>query len=299
MRHANHPAIFIVFWVLTLCMVDVWWSGGLTEVQTPRPRPAAKALVAQRSKYGIPTSKGYHSESATNATLVKQSVCWSIPRFVSFEPTPMRSPLLIADALLPYIKGTRYCQIGTRTGDGLVCLKHHPEGPKSILAVEMVTSYCETLRQRQIDVICDNFLRLSPNKLFSCDVIFWWIGAGINDCLLKLLNTQLPPKRRPHVTVLVAFDLQYREDRDGLYSSVHKFGGQVLTTVNFIEGSDKRQRGNFSLVKYKLGFKDPNPRRRSCEAFKNGPTTVQEDLAYVRRLVDSSFFNHSLPQYYM
>ena len=102
-----------------------------------------------------------------------QSVCWSQPGFKSADEYPIRSPMTMADALLPEIRGKTFVEIGTRNGDLFSCLARFA---KRSWAVEMVPEYCASLRAKGFEVACEKLTDESVVRaLPEADVYFMWM----------------------------------------------------------------------------------------------------------------------------
>jgi hypothetical protein len=101
------------------------------------------------------------------------SVCWSLPNIQYQDEYPVRSPLSMADAILPEIRGKTFAEIGTRDGDLFSCLARFA---KRSWAVEMDPKYCAALRAKGFEVACEklteeNAVRVLPDA----DVYFMWM----------------------------------------------------------------------------------------------------------------------------
>ena len=68
-----------------------------------------------------------------------ESVCPSLPGFVTADLFPIRSPLIVADYLSNLVKGRSYAEIGTRNGDVMGCVSRYAA---SVTAIEMEEAYC-------------------------------------------------------------------------------------------------------------------------------------------------------------
>ena len=103
-------------------------------------------------------------------------VCASlVPRPV--DPSPIRSPQAVHSAMLPHIAGKELLEIGTRSGDGMLCFARVA---KTAVAVEMEPPYCAKLRRRSLalarmsgrnfSVRCERYQESTPDA----DVYTWW-----------------------------------------------------------------------------------------------------------------------------
>ena len=118
----------------------------------------------------------------------------STPGFQSIDPYPIRSPLIVADYLLPLVRGRRYAEIGAQAGDLLKCLSFYAE---KVTAVERMKPMCRKLRSRGIEVVCEDLkaetlaaaAARNETLLPVADVYYWWMNPGQNKVLLNLLAT--------------------------------------------------------------------------------------------------------------
>ena len=129
---------------------------------------------------------------------VAQSMCRTTPNFTSLDIYPIRSPLVVADFLLPHVRNKIYVEIGTQQGDLLKCLSHYAT---RVMAVERDPATCRRLRRRGIEVaLCDDLrletidkARLESNRSIVpiADVYYWWLHPGDNKNMLSPLSHAL------------------------------------------------------------------------------------------------------------
>ena len=145
-------------------------------------------------------------ETLRPAYAVGQSVCTSFGPPVDLYP--IRSPLVVADFLLPHVRGKTFCEIGTRNGDVLGCLAHYAS---SVTAVEMAEHYCEKLRDRGLGVACQNFESFTAKSMPAADVYYWWPAdaGGQNELWLQMLARAMRVQRR-HAKVFIGFDAAWQ-----------------------------------------------------------------------------------------
>ena len=127
---------------------------------------------------------------------VAQSMCRAA-NFTPLDIYPIRSPLVVADLLLPHVRNKVYVEIGTQQGDLLKCLSYYAA---RVMAVERDPATCRRLRRRGIEVaLCDD-LRLetierarAENRSIVpiADVYYWWLHPGDNKNMLSHLSHAL------------------------------------------------------------------------------------------------------------
>ena len=88
---------------------------------------------------------------------VGPSACLTLPGYSAIDTFPIRSPLVVADWLMPRVAGKQLCEIGTRNGDLTACLAHFAA---NVTAFEMDESYCARLRRRGIRSVCKRVERV-------------------------------------------------------------------------------------------------------------------------------------------
>ena len=109
---------------------------------------------------------------STSMLTPKQSLCTSLPDFHVVDSCPVRSPLLVADHLVEFVRDKTFFEVGTRNGDILSCLSRFA---KVAYSAEIQPEYCEKLRQRNLTVLCSDFTKLDFSSLSNIpDVFFWW-----------------------------------------------------------------------------------------------------------------------------
>lgn len=163
------------------------------------------------------------------------SVCLNLPGFKAIDEYPIRSPLSVADFLVPAVKNHSFCEIGTRNGDIISCLRHFS---RTATAVEMDKDYCKKLRGRGISVICKPIEEVTESELGGCEVYFWWpmFANTQNEAWLSQLINMHKRLKSP-ATVYIAHDTHWDNDMATLPTLVNSHGGSV-SRVFFDEGGD-------------------------------------------------------------
>ena len=131
---------------------------------------------------------------------VGRSMCQRTVDFQPYDTYPIRSPLVVADFLLPHVRGRTYAEIGTQSGDLLACLQHYA---KSVTAVERMYTQCRKLRERGIHVVCkdlkmDTILAAEARNqsiVPIADVYYWWLHPGDNKPILGFVTRELERRR--------------------------------------------------------------------------------------------------------
>eukprot|EP01065_Artemidia_motanka_P040854 TRINITY_DN5204_c0_g1_i1.p1 TRINITY_DN5204_c0_g1~~TRINITY_DN5204_c0_g1_i1.p1 ORF type:complete len:349 (+),score=115.71 TRINITY_DN5204_c0_g1_i1:58-1047(+) len=171
------------------------------------------------------------------AKLPNRSVCYSVPDFKAWQPTPLRSPMLLVDALLPLVKGRHYCEVGTRDGDHIWCLARL--GTTGVTGFEFVKSHCNALEKRGVPSSCGNFLNTTREEVQQCDDFFWWPNTPeATQCFLSHLHLVLTDAEMAGKKVYVATDQQYKLDVRVSSRDQDFWGGRHLREIHFDERSD-------------------------------------------------------------
>lgn len=100
---------------------------------------------------------------------VGQSFC--LEKSAIIDHYPVRAPLLVADFLLPHVRGKAYVEIGSRKGDIASCLAPHA---RSVTVVEAEEAACASVRERGINVVCRRVENLTIGELPLADVYYYW-----------------------------------------------------------------------------------------------------------------------------
>lgn len=127
---------------------------------------------------------------------VGSSSCLRTPGFQTFDTYPIRSPLVVADFMLPFVRGRTYAEIGSQSGDLAKCLSFHAN---RVVVVERMRPVCKLLRNRGIEVVCATISKealaaaAARNKtlLPIADVYYWWMHPGENKPLLTWIADAL------------------------------------------------------------------------------------------------------------
>ena len=190
---------------------------------------------------------------------VPKSQCLTQPGFKAVDRSPKRSPLLIADHLIPYTKGKVIFEVGTRNGDILACVNPHA---KKAYSAEIDATYCVKLEERGLTVLCDDFRKFSPSALPGLpegevpDVFFWWPMAADdqNEAWLSHVRHQLSsviPRTHERI-VVIGFDHQWPRDMKNKKFMLQKYKDAEEHVIHFAEGDGPRMSGKFSLVHFKI-----------------------------------------------
>jgi len=121
---------------------------------------------------------------------VAPSICQTAtPGFDVMDGYPIRSPLVIADFLLPAVRDKSYTEIGTQAGDIAKCLSFYAA---RVSAVERMRANCRKLRSRGIDVVCKDVASArNESELPISDVYYWWMLPGDNKVMLGHVACEL------------------------------------------------------------------------------------------------------------
>lgn len=113
-----------------------------------------------------------------------QSRCVDLDGFFSIDAAPIRSPLVVADYLIDFLRGEPVTEIGTRNGDILACLSNF----SPVRAVEMLPNYCEVLAARGLPVICEDLLKLGVSSIPVTPFYFLWFWESPDRPTEKVLR---------------------------------------------------------------------------------------------------------------
>ena len=184
-----------------------------------------------------------------------KSKCHSLPGYKALDKPPIRSPLVVADALIQLVEGKRYYEIGTRKGDHVKCIKPFA---KKAHASEIDKQYCSYLRKNNITVVCEDFMKSDelPEPMQRANVIFWWPPfPNKNEPWLTRIVEGMEKSEKPALirnkVIVIAFDHNWFGDKRSLRTLKQKWCG-LETIFKFNEGRQKRQRGQFSLMRFRL-----------------------------------------------
>lgn len=168
---------------------------------------------------------GLAALAARSPWQVGESVCHSFVDFQAVDLYPIRSPLVVADALSAVVRGASFCEIGTRNGDVMSCLSHFAS---RLTSIEMDTTYCRNLRKRGIEVTCAAVEDINPSEFPIANVYYWWPvdAEGQNELWLHLVMRALHA-RRQRATVYVGYDTHWKPDMGNLPKLVRRYNGTV------------------------------------------------------------------------
>ena len=114
---------------------------------------------------------------------------------------PLRAPLVVADALLPYVENKNYCELGTCAGDIMLAVSKHTT---SAIGIEYDAMWHSQCLEKGLNVILGDFTKIEIPK---ADVYYLWAG----DQLTKFNIIQKPSGlwilgQRPNESYEVDFD---------------------------------------------------------------------------------------------
>ena len=142
------------------------------------------------------------------------SVCSTQPGYQRTSNVfPIRSPLLVADWLIPKVAGKTYVEIGTRDGDIFDCVSPHA---KHAIAIEMDQDYCKSIRAKGQTVVCSQLNASSARHILpTADVYFWWIYNKYNLPITRWIDTELR-RRGQRGTVYFPLTAELFTEQDAL-----------------------------------------------------------------------------------
>eukprot|EP00666_Eupelagonemidae_sp_cell4sb_P013321 gene13321-2090_t len=164
-----------------------------------------------------------------------RSMCRDVAGWEARMPVPLRSPILVADAVaLRMGRGRGFCEVGTRDGDHLLCLLR-AAGVASARGFELDPVQCAAARARGLDVLCGNFLNLPDAALASCDDYYWWLAGTRSPCFFAHVVIASLRARRDAVRVYMASDPQ---DATAANGSMDEWGGTLVANISFDESEE-------------------------------------------------------------
>lgn len=163
------------------------------------------------------------------------SFCTRLPHFVALEAYPIRSPLAVADFLLPHVRGATMVEIGSRAGDLLKCLGAIAD----VSSVEEDDDNCKMLRKRGLHTHCFSLNDGTYARLPCARAYYFWMIPDENLELVALIERALARRCAPA-------DVFFAVDTMGPHEDMLKLGPQVRAL---------RQRHNVSVTR--LFFEEP------------------------------------------
>ena len=155
--------------------------------------------------------------------------------------------MVLADILLPFVENKFFCELGTRRGDHHACLRPHVRDSQ---AFEVLPEYCDNLKLRKIPTICGDVRAVSPPVLKPCEVFFWWPQRARDTFdFFKLLVNRA---KLTSGSVLIGFDGQHDDDMWNMQQQLKVFQPNLVYTVPFFEGLEKRESGTFFVAVFDL-----------------------------------------------
>lgn len=182
------------------------------------------------------------------------SACLTQPGFTMIDKYPIRSPLAVADFLAPRVAGKRFCEIGTRNGDIMACLKPHA---LEVTAIELDQVYCRKLRARGFSVLCQPFETVDKRVLAKCDLYFWWPmdAQAQNEVWLRRLLTA-HASFGANATVYVAHDTHFKNDMVFLPKLAKHYKAKSIDRIFFDEGGGRDALNLVGEASYSTPFFD-------------------------------------------
>lgn len=125
---------------------------------------------------------------------------------------PVRSPLAVADFLLPLVHDKHLVEIGSRNGDLVTCLKNFTS---TVTSMEANENYCRVIARRGVNVRCspvraDNAVNVLP----EADVYFFWLTPTASMNMVKIL-VSVACARQSSFRVVYALDGQIDANKVG------------------------------------------------------------------------------------
>ena len=201
-----------------------WWMREPEKdrpMSTPTHAFAAKELKQLRQmRVGLAT--------ATVPYQPGPSICDRTPGFVPLDVYPIRAPLLVVDYLLElanahghasgvsngrtykHRKNLTLVEVGSRQGDVLACIAQHL-GHTRVSSIELVQSYCDTLRSRGLLVTCERFSNSTPHVLPSALLYYFWMPVSGSLDLARIVDVVLRGRGESAVLAM-AYDLSESYD---------------------------------------------------------------------------------------
>ena len=155
------------------------------------------------------------------ATMSQTSRCLALRNFTPVDTFPTRSPLIVADHLIPLVRGKTFVEIGTRNGDLFECVQNFA---KRSYAIEMDRPYCAMLRARGHSVICEQLNASNAARILP------WTPHDDH------LGGRLGGKARPLVFFWWHF-YKYNLDRVALIDRVLKERGESAEVIFMLTGA--------------------------------------------------------------
>ena len=189
---------------------------------------------------------------------IGSSVCLSTPGFSARDVYPIRSPLIVADFMLPHVRGRTFVEVGTQSGDISACLAAYA---KRVVTVERYKRTCRILRSRGLEVVCTEIktdtvkaARAQNRTLVPiADVYYWWLHPGDNKGVITHVAQALERERRsatiffgmdPHTDPLRQFSANLLMLRNGEWrgGGYRRRGSANMTRLFFDETIGKCHR---------------------------------------------------------
>ena len=212
------------------------------------PHPVAPHPVMSRGEMGRFSLASAGTGTVRGEERWLARACNALPGWRAVDRYPERSPLAIADFLLPQVAGKRMCEIGTRNGDIMSCLMQMGARPSNATAIEMDGRYCRKLRKRGLNVICSKVENVARESLTAaCDVYFWWpMVASQSSTWLSLVHAAHEADNPAEV--YVAHDTHNANDIQQMPHLFHRYNGSSVHRVFFDEGGKLHGPASYTLT---------------------------------------------------
>lgn len=157
---------------------------------------------------------------------------------------PCRSPLVIIEALRPYIQGQIVCEIGSALGDIALKMKIYA---KYVIGIEIDKERAEYSRKRGLDTRNGDALDLLPLE-DKVDVYYMWMDPKPTRRIFDAIGNGI---------VIMAGELGYEAERAGyargievkVLDEIHAENpGSRIIEVKYDEGDGDRQSGVLVLL---------------------------------------------------
>ena len=176
------------------------------------------------------------------------SRCHAVHGFVSQDVFPTRSPLVVADQLIPLVEGKAFAEVGTRNGDIMGCVSNFA---KSVTAIELDHGACKAIRKRGFGIICRDFMSLRPHEFPRADVLYWWPQLSWEQNEAWMLHAMRAYEAlNQTVRVVVGFDSHWAADMVSLTRMMKRFRGMAVQRLFFDEGGTWQDM--FSLMNHEF-----------------------------------------------
>ena len=157
---------------------------------------------------------------------------------------PCRSPLVVIEALRPYIEGKVVCEIGSALGDIVLKMKKYA---KYVLGIEIDEERAEYSKKRGLDTRYGNALDLLPLP-DKVDVYYMWMDPKPTRRIFDAIENGI---------IIMAGELEYGAEQDGyargievkVLDEIHAGNpGSQMFEIKYDEGDGDRESGVLVLL---------------------------------------------------